>query len=225
MNELARSELTASAEDYLKAIYVLGQNGSTATVRALADRLGLTAASVSGMVRRLTEQGLLAHQPYRGVTLTKLGRRRALDTLRRHRVIEAYLVAVLGYSWDRVHGEAERLEHAASPELIDRMAEKLGHPTTDPHGAPIPTRDGSIDETIYRPLGSLAPGERGWVVRVIDEDSEMLRYLDELDIRPGAQVEVKAAAPFGGPITLKVMGTTRSIGPLLAARVLVTARR
>lgn len=215
-------ELTASAEDYLKAIYALGQNGVAATVSGLADRLGVTSASVSGMVKRLAEQGLLAHERYRGVTLTTLGRRRALETLRRHRVIEAYLAAVLGYSWDKVHGEAERLEHAASSELIDRMAEKLGHPTTDPHGAPIPTQDGVIDETIHRPLDSLAAGEKGRVVRVSDEDSGMLCYLDKLGIRPGVEVEVKATAPFGGPITLRVMASTKSIGPLLASRVLVT---
>lgn len=221
---MTQIELTASAEDYLKAIYSLGQNGTAATVSDLADRLGLTTASVSGMVRRLADQGLLSHERYRGVTLTKLGRRRALETLRRHRVIEAYLAAMLGYSWDKVHPEAERLEHAASPELIDRMAEKLGHPTTDPHGAPIPTPDGAIDETVHRALGSLAPGERALVVRVVDEDAEMLRYLDELDIRPGVEVEVKATAPFGGPITLNVVGSTTSIGPLLASRVLVAVR-
>lgn len=222
---MTQVELTASAEDYLKAIYSLGQTGAAVTVSGLADRLGLTTASASGMVKRLADQGLLAHERYRGVTLTKVGRRRALETLRRHRVIEAYLAAMLGYSWDKVHEEAERLEHAASQELIDRMAEKLGHPTTDPHGAPIPTQDGAIDETVHRPLDSLAPGEKGRVARVTDENSEMLCYLDELGIRPGVEVELKATAPFGGLITLKVMGSTMSIGPLLASQVLVTVCR
>jgi DtxR family Mn-dependent transcriptional regulator len=143
--------------------------------------------------------------------------------LRRHRVIETYLAAILGYSWDRVHAEAERLEHAASDELIDRMAEALGEPTTDPHGAPIPTRDGMVDEAIYRPLDSLVPEEIGRVIRMIHDNAEMPRYLDELGLRPGVNVCVKARAPFGGPITVEVYGSRRFIAPSLTAQVLVTA--
>jgi len=222
VNELTGSRLTASAEDYIKAIYAIGKGESPVTISALAERLGVTAASVSGMVRRLAEQRLLAHEPYRRVTLTELGRHRALETLRRHRVIETYLAAILGYSWDRVHAEAERLEHAASDELIDRMAEALGQPTTDPHGAPIPTREGWVDETVYRPLDSLELGESGRVMRVIHEDAAVLRYLDELDLRPGVEVRVKARAPFGGPITLEVYGSKKFVAPSLAAQVLVT---
>lgn len=222
VGELTRPELTHSAEDYLKAIYAIGEGGSPATISRLAERLGITPASVSGMVRRLAEQGFLAHQPYGGVTLTEHGRNSALNMLRRHRVIETYLAAILGYSWDRVHGEAERLEHAASDELIERMAERLGQPATDPHGAPIPTRDGSVDETVYRSLDSLELGESGRVMRVINEDVAMLRYLDQLDLRPGVEVRVNARAPFGGPITLEIHGSKKSIGPLLAAQVLVT---
>lgn len=222
VSEMTGSRLSASAEDYLKAIYAIGNGQSPVTISALAERLGITAASVSGMVRRLAEQGFLTHEPYHGVTLTDLGRLRALETLRRHRVIETYLASVLGYSWDRVHAEAERLEHAASDELIDRMAEALGQPTTDPHGAPIPTRDGSVDETVYRSLDSLEPEESGRVMRVMHEDAAMLRYLDELDLRPGALVRVKARAPFGGPITVEVYGSRRFVAPSLAAQVLVT---
>lgn len=222
VGELARPGLTASAEDYLKAVYVIAQDGSPATISGLAERLGVTPASVSGMVRRLAEQGFLTHEPYAGVTLTEPGRYSALNLLRRHRVIETYLVAILGYSWDQVHAEAERLEHAASDELIDRMAERLGQPKTDPHGAPIPTRDGFVDETVYRPLDSLEGGESGRVVRVTNEDVEMLRYLDELELRPGAEVRIIARAPFGGPITFEVCGSTKVIGPSLAAQVLVT---
>lgn len=214
--------LSASVEDYLKAIYAIGENGSLATVSGLAERLGVTAASASGMVRRLAERGLLNHQPYRGVSLTDLGRHSALGTLRRHRIIETYLAERLGYSWDRVHEEAERMEHAASDELVDRMAEKLGQPATDPHGSPIPTRDGSVNEAASRPLDTLEVAESGRVVRVMHDGGEMLRYLDELDLRPGIEVRVEARAPFGGPITVEVDGSSRLIGLALAARVLVT---
>lgn len=222
VHELTGSRLSASAEDYLKAIYAIGNGQAPVTIGALAERLGVTAPSVSGMVRRLAEQQFLTHEPYHGVTLTQLGRHRALETLRRHRVIETYLAAILGYSWDRVHAEAERLEHAASDELIDRMAEALGQPTTDPHGAPIPGRDGSVDETVYRSLDSLEVEESGRVMRVIHDDAAMLRYLDELDLRPGVEVRVKARAPFGGPITLEVYGSRKFVAPSLAAQVLVT---
>lgn len=135
-----RRALTASVEDYLKAVLDLERDGGAAATTSLAARLGVAPASVTGMVRRLAEQGLLTHTPYRGVRLTVAGRRAALTTLRRHRVIEAYLATVLGMPWDRVHAEAERLEHAASDDLVDRMAAALGEPAVDPHGAPIPTR-------------------------------------------------------------------------------------
>lgn len=214
-------DLTTFAEDYLKAVYLLGQDQLTATVTGLAGHLRVTAASASGMVRRLAEQKLVEHKRYGGVSLTPLGRRKALATLRRHRVIELYLVEVLGYSWDLVHAEAERLEHAASDDLIDRMARKMGEPLRDPHGAPIPTRDGLIDGTVYRSLASLKPGETCRVVRIARDDPATLRYLDELELRPGAVVRVSASAPFGGPITLEVSGTMKLIGPPLAALVLV----
>jgi DtxR family transcriptional regulator, Mn-dependent transcriptional regulator len=144
-----------------------------------------------------------------------------LRTLRRHRVIEAYLAEALGYEWDRVHEEAERLEHAASDELVDRMAATIGEPEVDPHGAPIPTRDGSVDETVYRSLADLEVGSTGVVVRVSDEDAEMLRYLAELGIVPGKRLAVKAHAPFDGPITLTISRQELSIGPALAAQVMV----
>ena len=138
--------LTAPVEDYLKVIYTIEQAGSSAATNDIAAKLAIAAASVSGMVRRLADQGLVSYERYRGVRLTDAGRRAALRTIRRHRVIEAYLNKALSYPWDRVHEEAERLEHAASDELIDRMAEAIGEPPTDPHGHPIPTRDGTIDE-------------------------------------------------------------------------------
>ncbi|MFL5466640.1 MAG: metal-dependent transcriptional regulator [Gemmatimonadaceae bacterium] len=221
----APEPLTAPVEDYLKAIYSIGKGTGAAATNEIAQRLALAPASVSGMVRRLADQGLLAYERYHGVRLTESGRRAALRTLRRHRVIEAYLAEALSYPWDRVHAEAERLEHAASDELIDRMAATIGEPEVDPHGAPIPTRDGAVDETEYRSLAELGTGASGVVVRVEDEDPEMLRYLAELSIVPGKRITVKARAPFEGPITLAVgagAGAARqelSIGPALAARV------
>lgn len=213
--------LTTSAEDYLKAVYVLGQDEIAATVTRLAERLKVTPASASGMVRRLADQKLIAHERYGGVSLTELGRKKAVATLRRHRVIESYLAEFLGYSWDLVHAEAERLEHAVSDELVDRMAKKMGEPSTDPHGAPIPTREGVVDSTVYRSLATLEPGESGRVVRIAHDDSATLRHLDELKLRPGVAVRVNACAPFGGPITLEVSGSITFIGPPLAEQVLV----
>ena len=216
-----REALTAPVEDYLKAIYAIGKGTGPAATNEIAQRLDLAPASVSGMVRRLADQGLLAYERYHGVKLTESGRRAALRTLRRHRVIEAYLAKALGYPWDRVHDEAERLEHAVSDELVDRMAATIGEPEVDPHGAPIPTRDGAVDETVYRSLAELAVGASGSVIRVADEDPEMLRYLGELSIVPGKRVTVKARAPYDGPITLTMGRHELSIGPALAAQVLV----
>jgi DtxR family transcriptional regulator, Mn-dependent transcriptional regulator len=219
--ETVNGELTAPVEDYLKAIYAIGRGTGAAATTEIAQRLALAPASVSGMVRRLAQQGLLAYERYHGVKLTESGRRAALRTLRRHRIIEAYLAQALGYPWDRVHDEAERLEHAASDELVDRMAVTIGEPEVDPHGAPIPTRDGAVDETVYTSLAELAIGVPGMVVRVADEDPEMLRYLAELAILPGRRITVKARAPFDGPITLIVGRQELSIGPALAEHVLM----
>jgi DtxR family Mn-dependent transcriptional regulator len=176
------------------------------------------------MVRRLAEQGLITHERYRGVRLTKAGRKAALRTIRRHRVIEAYLTTALGYPWDLVHDEAERLEHAASDELIDRMAAAIGEPTTDPHGAPIPTRDGTLEEPPLVALDEVEPGVRVSIKRVGDRDAEQLRYLAELGIVPGRTVEIISRAPFDGPIELRVGRATRSIGPALAKQILVASR-
>ena len=219
--------LTAPVEDYLKAIYTIGKGTGAAATNEIAQRLALAPASVSGMVRRLADQGLLAYERYHGVKLTETGRRAALRTLRRHRVIETYLAQALGYPWDRVHAEAERLEHAASDELVDRMAATMGEPEVDPHGAPIPTRDGAVDETEYTSLADLAVDMPGIVMRVTDEDPAMLRYLAELSVVPGKRVTIKSRAPYGGPITLAVGRQEISVGPAVAAHVMtapVTAK-
>ncbi|MEO7964071.1 MAG: metal-dependent transcriptional regulator [Gemmatimonadaceae bacterium] len=213
--------LTAPVEDYLKAIYGIEQLGGAVATNDIAAKLSIAAASVSGMVRRLADHGLLSYERYRGVRLTDAGRRAALRTIRRHRVIESYLAHALGYPWDRVHEEAERLEHAVSDELVDRMATAVGEPLTDPHGHPIPTRNGEIDETRHLRLSDLAAGERSRVMRVSDEDSELLRYLAKIGIRPGVVVTLAERAPFDGPLTLRVGRGTCQVGTALASRVMV----
>jgi DtxR family transcriptional regulator, Mn-dependent transcriptional regulator len=213
--------LTAPVEDYLKAIYAIQQGGDAATTNAIAERLDLAPASVSGMVRRLATQGLLKHEPYRGARLTTAGRRAALRTLRRHRILESYLATRLGVPWDDVHAEAERLEHAASDDLIDRMAHALGDPQFDPHGAPIPTRDGTVDETRHRTLADWPVGTPGTVMSVNDKDPVLLRYLADLELRPGAPVSVSGRAPYDGPIDVMVGSVRRQIGPTVARAVRV----
>ena len=218
----ARAEpLTAPVEDYLKAIYTIGRGTGAAATNEIAQRLALAPASVTGMVRRLADQGLLAYERYHGVKLTESGRRAALRTLRRHRVIEAYLAEALGYPWDRVHEEAERLEHAASDELVDRMAATIGEPEVDPHGAPIPTRDGSVDETEYTALGDLPVGTAGVVARVADEDPEILRHLAGLLIVPGKRIVVKSRVSDDGRIMLGVGRQELSISYGLAMHILM----
>lgn len=214
-------ELTGPVEDYLKAIYDLERGAGSAGTNEIAARLAIAPASVSGMLKRLAEQGLISHERYRGVRLTDEGRRAALRTIRRHRVIEAYLAQALGYPWDRVHDEAERLEHAASDELIDRMAAAIGQPLHDPHGAPIPSREGMVDERELASLASRLPGDSVRVIRVGDKDAERLRYLAELGITPGTVIRVLARAPFGGPITLVIGRDERLVGPALAEHVMV----
>ncbi|HJX88426.1 MAG TPA: metal-dependent transcriptional regulator, partial [Gemmatimonadales bacterium] len=182
--------LTRSVEDYLKAIYRLTPEGRAAGTSEIANLLELAPASVSGMVKRLSEHGLLEHVPYKGVQLTEEGRRAALRTIRRHRLIEAYLVAFLGYTWDTVHDEAERLEHAVSDQLVERMASVLGHPSVDPHGDPIPDVDGAIHEPASTPLSELPEGILVELRRVDESDPERLRYIASIGLQPGARVIV-----------------------------------
>ena len=215
--------LTAPAEDYLKAIYEIERGAGSAGTNEIAQRLGYAAASVTGMIKRLADQGLISHERYHGARLTEEGRRTALKLLRRHRVIEAYLTKALNYPWDSVHEEAERLEHAASDDLIDRMAAAIGQPSTDPHGAPIPTREGAVVEPAYRSVTELGIGERARIARVSDDDGPRLRYLAELGIVPGAQIRVVSRAPFDGPITVRIARNEHVIGAPLAAQILVDA--
>lgn len=212
--------LTRSVEDYLKAIYRLSSGGHPASTSQIAQRLELSAPSVSGMVRRLSDLGLLEHVPYKGVELTAEGRRIALRMLRRHRLIEAYLVAFLDYAWDTVHDEAERLEHAVSDVLVERMAHALGHPRVDPHGDPIPEADGSIAEFIHVPLCDVAVGENVTICRADTTDAGRLRYIADAHLMPGTRVTVIDRQPYNGPITLEVAGVERIIGHEIAALLL-----
>lgn len=212
--------LTRSVEDYLKAIYRLSPEGRHASTSDIAHLLELSAPSVSGMVKRLSELGFLEHVPYKGVQLTDAGRRAALRMVRRHRLIEAYLVEFLGYSWDAVHAEAERLEHAVSDTLVERMAAALGHPAVDPHGDPIPAADGSIHELACTALAEV-PVEQTVEIRRVDErDPERLRYLAALGLVPGVVVTLRDRQPFGGPVTVEVAGVRHVIGTELAQVVL-----
>ncbi len=219
----ALPELTAPVEDYLKTIHELESAGNPAGTNEIAAALRIAPASVSGMLRRLAELGLIRHERYRGVRLTESGRRAALRTIRRHRVIESYLTRALGYAWDRVHDEAERMEHAASDELVDRMAKAIGEPATDPHGAPIPTREGTLHVRPVVALADVREGVRVVVERVGDKEPERLRYLAELGVTPGVALDVVRCAPFEGPITLRVGDVEQVIGRGLAQKILVAS--
>lgn len=221
MTAIARTaELTRSVEDYLKAIYRLGAAGRPVSTSQIAQRLELSAPSVTGMIKRLADQGLLEHVPYKGVQLTHAGRRVALRMLRRHRLIEAYLVAFLGYTWDTVHAEAERLEHAVSDALVERMAQTLGNPDVDPHGDPIPAPDGSIAEVRHVPLTDVPTGETVEVRRVRTDDDGRLRYIATMDLVPGARVTVLERQPFEGPLTVEVNERQRVLAHDMGAIVL-----
>jgi DtxR family Mn-dependent transcriptional regulator len=211
-----RAEVSNAVQDYAKAIWSLAQRGERpVSTSALAERLEVSPASASAMVKRLESMGLVEHEPYHGVKLTRAGERVALEVLRHHRLLELYLSEALGMSWDRVHEEAEVLEHAISPQLSELIAAKLGNPTHDPHGDPIPTADGEIDETPTQPLSELAPGDRGVFVRVSDSDPDMLRYLAERGIAPGDRFEVLAREPFEGPLTVEFGGHSHVLGGAL----------
>jgi DtxR family transcriptional regulator, Mn-dependent transcriptional regulator len=210
---------SAPVEDYVKAIYslTLGDNRAASTSE-IADVLGVTAGSVSTMLRRMDAAGLAEHIPYRGVLLTEQGRRLALGVLRRHRLLELFLQTTLGIPWEDVHRYADALEHAATDELIELIADKLGDPAWDPHGDPIPTRELEIDERSQPTLADLDPGERGTIVRVSD-DPAMLRYLTEIQLGIGDQLELVDRQPFEGPTEIRVGEQTLSLGQRLARAI------
>ena len=212
---------TPAVEDYLKTIYLLTEGDAAVGTSAIAERLGVAPGSVTGMLKRLGKQGLVEHERYQGARLTGTGQREAIRMIRRHRVLELFMVEVLGYTWDQVHAEAERLEHAVSDGMIDRMARVLGDPEADPHGHPIPSSAGTIRETELPTLAELQAGERGTLRRVSDEDPEALRYLAKLNLIPGVQLEVLEQTPFKGPLRVRVGEVEEMIGIELAARLRV----
>jgi DtxR family Mn-dependent transcriptional regulator len=214
-----------AVEDYAKAIYTLQRRAdSPVTTTALAERLDVSAASASGMVRRLSEIGLVKHEPYKGVELTERGNAVALEVIRHHRLLEL-LLAELGVPWDRVHDEAEVLEHHISEELEALIAERLGDPTHDPHGDPIPTADLSVDEGSSIALNDLEIGQRGRFVRVSDSEPEMLRYLSDLGLAPGEQLELIGREPFEGPLVVGFGGKQHPLGIALASAMRVEVER
>src|SRR6266850_4347922 len=212
--------LTRSVEDYLKSIYHLTNQGGFATTSDIAGMLMVAPPSVSGMMKRLSETGLIEHVPYRGVQLTHQGRTAALQMIRRHRILEVYLTQQLGYDWGDVHAEAERLEHAVSDKLIDRMAGALGDPHYDPHGAPIPTAAGEIEEAELVSLAGAAVGAELILRQVGDENPARLRYLAEQGLTPGTRMTVVDRQPFNGPITVRIGAQTRVVGQELALLLL-----
>jgi DtxR family Mn-dependent transcriptional regulator len=204
-----QSDRSDAVEDYLKAIRHLQQESAPVSTSALAQLLDRSPASVTNMVKSLAERGLVKHEPYHGVRLSEAGEREALRIIRRHRVIEAYLIERLGYSWDQVHAEAERLEHAASDVLVERMADALGHPELDPHGSPIPTAEGKVTERRHPALSEMGQGANVIVREVSDA------------VYPGTRVEVMEHEPFEGPIRVRIAGRERSLGRGLAEIVRV----
>src|SRR3954447_5368397 len=215
-----------AVEDYAKAIYVLETRADEpVSTNALADRLSVTPGSVSAMLKKLADLGLVTHQRYHGVRLTPAGRRVALEVIRHHPLLELFLAEVLDMPWDRVHQEAEVLEHVLSTELEEVISQKLGNPTRDPHGDPIPSADFVIEESETSSLADLDAGATGVFVRVSDSDSEMLRYLGERGVTPGARFEVIDRQPFGGPLFVRFGSDVHPLGGDLAQAMRVEVMR
>lgn len=220
---MADGELSRSEADYLKAMHHLlrKEGGERVGTVVLAKWLGVSAASVTGMVKKLAEAGYVAHSPYQGVALTERGEKAALAMLRHHRLLETFLSEHLGMPWHEVHIEADRLEHALSETLEERLDAVLGHPRVDPHGAPIPTKDGTIDAPSTITLWAAPPGGVVRVAEVEDEDAALLTHFADLGLVPGARVEVLAKGPFGGPLHIRVAGRDHALGEVVAGAVLV----
>jgi DtxR family transcriptional regulator, Mn-dependent transcriptional regulator len=216
-------DLSDAIQDYLKEIYKLATGGERVSTSALAERQGVSAASASAMVKKLAVLGLVEHAPYRGVVLTHAGEQVALEVIRHHRLLERYLAEALGVPWDQVHDEADNWEHVLSEDLEERIDRMLGYPTTDPHGAPIPGRDGTMAPPVRERLADLRPGQSATIAEVSDHDSALLRYLGEMGLYPGARVEVLAVAPFGGPLTLRLGDAEHAVGREVAGFVSVAA--
>ena len=220
---MAKPGLSESIQDYLKELYHLQTGDGRVSVTALAREQKVSPASASAMVKKLAALELVEHAPYRGVRLTPAGEKVALEVIRHHRLVELFLVESLGMTWDEVHAEAEVLEHALSEELEELIAAKLGNPTVDPHGDPIPSRELNLAETPAPALAELEPGETATFVRISDTDPEMLRFLGERGIVPGTKLEVVDRQPFDGPLFVRVGGKVHALGAVLARAMRVEA--
>ena len=212
-----RPHVTHAMEDYLKAVYRLREQGGQVTTQRISEELGVTGPSVTNMVKRLHDLHLLEHERYQGVELTEAGERIALEVIRHHRLLELYLAETLGYRWDQVHAEAERLEHHLSDELEARIDSSLGHPTRDPHGDPIPSADGTVEPLAGCTLGALPNGVPARITRVVERDSDRLRYLGDLGLYPGELVTVIEQMPFEGPLRIRVGEQEHIIGRPMAS--------
>ena len=216
-----KNSLSAAHEDYLKAIYVLGAQGAPVTNSALAEYLGVSPASATNMVKKLSELGLVEYEKYREITLNESGRLVALEVLRHHRLLELYLHDKLNLSWDQVHDEAERLEHVMSDVLEDAIAAALGEPTIDPHGDPIPSKDGQIARVEGLPLSQAEPERAYRLVRVLVQDAERLAYLGSMGLYPNAQVVLSKRSPFDGPLLIEVEQEPYALAHGLARMLIV----
>lgn len=214
--------LSQAIEDYLKAIFKLEADEEGVATSRLADTMEVSSASATNMIKRLDDMGLVNYQSYQGATLTESGRKMALEIIRHHRLLELYLLEKMGYSWDEVHDEAEKLEHHISEQFEDKIAELLGDPTHDPHGDPIPTKEGIMPKMDEQKLVNGSEGQAYIIGRVLDQDPERLRYLEEQTLLPGAKLEIKKIAPFDGPLTLLVEEQEIVIGYDLARTIFVT---
>jgi DtxR family Mn-dependent transcriptional regulator len=213
------STITAAMEDYLKVIYGINERGDRVTTQAIAAQLDVAPPSVTGMLKRLSDLKLIVYEPYRTIDLTDSGRKVALEVVRHHRLLELYLAEALGYSWDEVHEEADRLEHLISEEFERRIDAVLGFPTIDPHGDPIPSATGDVSTVSDDRLGAMATGESGVVVRVQDSDAERLRYLGSLGLYPDAEVTMLERMPFNGPLRVLIGDVEHVVGRELADAV------
>ena len=216
---MSKSELSAAIQDYLKEIYKIQASGEKPTTTAIAKRMGVAPSSATSMLKKLAALGLAEHAPYRGIELSSAGTKIALEVIRHHRLLEQYLAETLGLSIDAVHAEADKLEHVLSEELEARIDEKLGYPTHDPHGDPIPDAGLNVDRSELRSLEALAPGEEATVKRVPDGDADLLRYLAKLALVPGGRVTMRRSEPFGGPLTVLISGQEHAISRELAGQI------
>lgn len=213
--------LSQAVEDYLKAVFEVQRDHGKVATTVLAERMGVTPASATGMIKKLAGLKLVRHSPYQGVVLTRAGEKVALEVLRHHRLLELYLAEALGYTWDQVHEEADRLEHVISEELEEKIFEALGRPTRDPHGEPIPTKEGTMPNADHEPLSNLQTGATGVISQVSKSDPEMLRYLGARGLIPEAVVEVVDTAPFEGPLTVRTGDNSYVLGRRLASHIKV----